>query len=439
MAAVTGRSLQPLAVPTGPELAGLLPALAAALSGDGPALLLHPADAAPDPAFGPGEPLGAGEDDDADPTAALVATSGSSGRPKGTLLPASALLASASATHDRLGGPGRWLHALPGQYVAGLQVLVRALVSRTDPVVLDLTAGFDPAAFVAAAERVTGPRRYVALVPTQVVRLLDAGPEPAAALASFDAVLVGGAGIPPALRERVAAAGVRMVGSYGMSETCGGCVYDGLPLDGVGFRFGPDGPDHDGAGDGSGAGGGGGGAVAPERIWLGGPVVARGYRRDPAATAAGFRTGPDGIRWFGTDDAGLRVTGDGGTGPGGRDRLRLLGRLDALINTGGLKVDPAAVEDVLLRLDGVAEAAVLGVDDEEWGQRVVAAVVPAGALPAPDLPAVRARVAADLAAHAAPRQLLVLDRMPLRGTGKPDLVALARLAAEQRSTEQEAR
>jgi O-succinylbenzoic acid--CoA ligase len=159
--------------------------------------------------------------------------------------------------------------------------------------------------------------------------------------------------------------------------------------------------------------------------------VARGYRRDPAATAAAFRTGPDGIRWFGTDDAGLRVKGDGGTGPGGPDRLRLLGRLDALINTGGLKVDPAAVEDVLLRLDGVAEAAVLGVDDEEWGQRVVAAVVPAGALPAPDLPAVRARVAADLAAHAAPRQLLVLDRMPLRGTGKPDLAALARLAAEQ--------
>ena len=306
--------------------------------------------------------------------------------------------------------------------MAGLQVLVRSLVSRTEPVVLDLAGGFAPAAFVAAAQRMTGPRRYTALVPTQVVRLLDAGDEPAAALASFDAVLVGGSGISPAQRERVEAAGIRMVGSYGMSETCGGCVYDRVPLDGVRQSLGADDPARPGD---------------PMRIWLGGPVVARGYRRDAEATAAGFRTDPHGVRWFGTDDAGVY---DGG-------RLRLVGRLDALINTGGLKVDPAAVEDVLLRLLGVAEASVLGVEDDVWGQRVVAAVVPSvppsvppSVLPSvptglpgpvagtPDLAEVRARVSVEVAPHAAPRQLLVLDAIPLRGTGKPDLVRLAELA-----------
>jgi o-succinylbenzoate---CoA ligase len=416
---VTRRPLEPLAVPTGPDLLRLLPRLASALAGDGPALLLHQAEQAPDPAFGPDEPLDDGEDDDADPTAFVLATSGSSGRPKGTLLPAAALLASASATNDRLGGPGRWLDALPGHYVAGLQVLVRSLVSRAEPVVLDVGGGFDPAAFTAAADRLTGPRRYTALVPTQVVRLLDAGPAATDALASFEAVLVGGAGIPLPLRERVQAAGIAMVGSYGMSETCGGCVYDGVPLDGVQVRVEPDPrpgrptghprPDQQG----------------PARIWLGGPVLARGYRRDPRATAAAFRTGPDGLRLFGTGDAGRWRDG----------RLQLAGRLDALINTGGLKVDPVAVEESLLRLPGVAEVAVLGVDDPVWGQRVVAAVVPSRAGPVPDLPVARTRVAAEVAPHAAPRQLLVLDAIPLRGTGKPDRTRLAELAQLARRAE----
>ena len=409
---MTRRTLEPLAVPTGPDLARLLPRLSRALAGDGPALLLHPVGRRAEPRFGPGEPLAPDEDDPHDPTALLVATSGSSGRPKGTLLPAAALLASVSAVHDRLGGPGRWLMALPAQYIAGVQVLVRSLVSRTEPVVLDLTEGFDPAAFAAAAGRLTGSRRYTALVPTQVVRLLDAGAEATAALASFDAVLVGGAGIAAPLRERVLTAGVRMVGSYGMSETCGGCVYDGIPLDGVQQRLGADHPDL--------------AADSPTRIWLTGPVLARGYRRDPVATAAAFRTDRGGTRWFGTDDAGRYQDG----------RLHLIGRLDALINTGGLKVDPAAVEAALLRLPGVAEVTVLGVEDPQWGERVVAAVVPAAGAVAPDLAAAQARVATEVAAHAAPRQLLVLAAMPLRGTGKPDRARLAELAEQAELAQQ---
>jgi O-succinylbenzoic acid--CoA ligase len=333
-------------------------------------------------------------------------TSGSTGDGKGVLLPASALLASASATHDRLGGGGRWLLALPVRHVAGLQVLVRSLVAGTTPVVLDGDGGFRAEAFVRAAAELTGPRRYTALVPTQLVRLLDAGGAALEALAGFDAVLVGGAATAPALRERAAAEGVRLVTTYGMSETCGGCVYDGVPLDGVRLRLHGDG----------------------QRVHLGGPVLARGYRgraHDDGGPDSGFFTDSDG-RWFATDDAG--TTADDPDAAAAPRRLELLGRLDDVVVTGGLKVAPAPVESALLRLPGVAEAVVVGAPDEQWGQRVVAAVVLRPGAGAPTLAEVREQVATDVAAYARPRQLLVLDRMPLRGPGKPDRTALARLA-----------
>ena len=224
LAAVTGRILAPVAVPAGPGVLDLLPRLAAALAGDGPALLPHRDGDQPAPSLRPGQPLAVDEDDDADPTTAVLATSGSTGLPKGVVLPASALLASVSAGHDRLGGPGRWLLALPVWHVAGLQVLLRSLAGRTEPAVLDQTGGFDPDRFAAVAAALDGPRRYTALVPTQLVRLLDGGPAAVAALASFDAVLIGGQATPPRLRERATAAGVRVACTYGMSETCGGCV-----------------------------------------------------------------------------------------------------------------------------------------------------------------------------------------------------------------------
>jgi O-succinylbenzoic acid--CoA ligase len=377
----------------------LLPALREALSGAGDAVLPHAADVPPAAGLRPGEPLTPAEDDPHDPTVVVVATSGSSGAPKGVLLSASALLASASATHDRLGGPGRWLLALPAQHVAGLQVLVRSLIARTEPVALDLTAGFTPAGFAAAARGITGSRRYTALVPTQLVRLLDdaqaGGGEGLAELTGFDAVLVGGAATPRPVLDRARAAGVRVVTTYGASETCGGCVYDGVPLDGV--RVGLEGP----AG----------------RVRLGGPTLARGYRGgDPAAA---FVVDEDGTHWWRTADAG-RFDGE---------RLEVLGRLDGAVLTGGATVLPSAVEEALLGLPGVAEAVVVGVDDAEWGQRVVAAVVPAAGTPGPSLEAVRAHVAETVGPYAAPRQLLVLEALPLVGVGKPDRAAVARLAA----------
>ncbi|HET9654274.1 MAG TPA: o-succinylbenzoate--CoA ligase [Kineosporiaceae bacterium] len=391
------RLLQTVVVPADLRVLALLPSLRAALSGGGPALLpVGTAGAAP-ALLRPDTPLADGEDDPDDPTVAVLATSGSTGDPKGALLPASALLASASATHDRLGGPGRWLLALPAHHVAGLQVLVRSLVTGTVPTVLDLGDGFDPGAFAEAAAQVRGPRRYTALVPTQVRRLLDAGGRPLAALAGFDAVLVGGAATTAGLRAEAEAAGVRVVTTYGMSETCGGCVYDGVPLDGVRVELDP--PDG--------------------RVRLGGPTVARGYRGGHGPADA--FTAHDGVRWFRSDDLG---TLDGG-------RLEVLGRADDLVVTGGLKVAPGPVEAALLRLPGVVEAVVVGIEDEEWGQRVVAAVVVRPGEPAPTLVAVRSAVRAEVAAHAAPRQLLVLDRLPLRGPGKPDRAEIARLAAKE--------
>jgi O-succinylbenzoic acid--CoA ligase len=378
-----------------PELA--LTAIADALDGRGDALLPvgpDPAERAALDALEPGRPLRENEDDDTDPTALVLATSGSTGVPKGALLPASALRASAEATARRLGGPARWLLALAPHHVAGVQVLVRSLLAGTVPEVLDLSAGFDVDAFARAAGALHG-RRCTALVPTQLVRLLDTGGEPLAALTAFDAVLVGGAATPPALLERARASGVRVTTTYGMSETAGGCVYDGVPLDGVRVRLDDAGPD--GAG----------------RVLLGGPVVARGYRLRAGHSA--FSTA-DGTRWFATDDLGVLAA----------QRLQVRGRADDVIVTGGVKVAPQIVEEVVATVPGVRECLVVGVPDAEWGERVEVLVV-AGA-PVPVLADVRRAVAERLGAAAAPRALHLVDAIPLRGLGKPDRAAAQRVA-----------
>ncbi len=355
-----------------PELAG---ALRAALDG-GPAVL--PLSAA-DPRLAglrarlaPGEPAEPG-------TAVVVATSGSTGEAKGVLLSAAALRASATATHARLGGPGQWLLPLPAQHVAGVQVIVRSLLAGYEPVVLARGQ-----AFADAAAALAGERRYTALVPTQLTRLLETDP---GTLRGFDAILLGGAATPPALLARARDAGVRVVTTYGMSETAGGCVYDGVPLDGVRVR------------------------IRGGVVELSGPVLAHGYRRDPAATARAFTGG-----WFRTTDLG--VLHDGGT-------LEVLGRADFVINTGGVKVAPAAVEAVLTAHPGVAEACVVDLPSDEWGQLVAAAVVPAGEPPrrADLLDAVRAA----LGGPAVPRLLRFADALPLRGPGKVDRTAVREL------------
>jgi o-succinylbenzoate---CoA ligase len=320
-------------------------------------------------------------------TAVVVATSGSTGDAKGVLLSASALRASAAATHARLGGPGQWLLALPAQHVAGIQVLVRSLLAGYEPVVVPTGAQPFAQRFAEAAQSLGAPRRYTSLVPTQLARMLaaDEHTDAVGALRTFDAVLVGGAATPENLVEQAKQAGVRIVTTYGMSETCGGCVYDGVPLDGVRVR------------------------VEGGVVELGGPVLASGYRLAPDATANAFTGG-----WFRTTDLGTLRDGV----------LEVHGRADFVINTGGVKVAPAAVEAVLTAQPGVAQACVVDLPSAEWGQIVAVAVVADGA-PAPD--DLAGAVRSTLGPSAVPKLLRFFDTLPLRGPGKVDRTAVREL------------
>jgi O-succinylbenzoic acid--CoA ligase len=326
--------------------------------------------------------------------AVVLGTSGSSGTSKRTMLTADNLVASAMSTHEVIGGAGRWLLALPALHVAGLQVLVRSLVSGTTPEVLDLDGGFDCGRFAEATERLatSSDRRYTALVPTQLARLLD-DPEALRALRRFDAVLVGGAALTAADRERATVAGVRVVTTYGMSETAGGCVYDGWPLPVTHVHI-----DND------------------HHVVLGGATVALGYLGRPGLTADAFAVDADGVRWFRTDDLGA-FDDDG--------RLEIRGRADDLINTGGLKVAPGPVEDAIARfVPGIIDAVVVGTPHPMWGEAVSAAVTLRRGAPTPSLRDARAALRGVLPDHALPQRLLVLETMPQRGPGKPDRRAL---------------
>jgi len=333
--------------------------------------------------------LRVGEEIDED-VALVIPTSGTTGTPKGAMLTPAALIASATATHDRLGGPGTWLLALPAHHIAGIQVLVRSALAGTVPVELDISEGFDTAELPSAVGELGSGRRYTSLVAAQLAKaLLD--PAATAALAELDAVLLGGGPAPRPVLEGAAQAGITVVRTYGSSETAGGSVYDGVPLDGVEVRI--DEPDPGGAG----------------RIVIGGATLAKGYRNpsrpDPFAEAG----------WFHTDDVG-RFDDSG--------RLAVLGRGDEAISTGGLTVMPGPVEAVLCRHPAVAECAVFAVADDRLGQRVAAAVVLAPQTPAPGLAELRAFVAESLDATAAPREVHFVDELPRRGIGKLDRRAL---------------
>ncbi|MBP2390603.1 AMP-binding protein [Aeromicrobium fastidiosum] len=310
----------------------------------------------------------------------VVRTSGSTGEPKDVVLSHAAVTSSARASLDRLGGPGGWLLAMPVTGVGGLQVLVRSALAGVDPVFAD-----DHASLADAVAAVRGPRRYASLVPTQVHRLVEAGEVDA--LRSLDGLLIGGAAVSPDLL--AALDEVRVVRTYGMSETSGGCVYDGVPLDGVRLRV-------DDAG----------------QVHVSGPVLFDGYA-DAAATARVLSDG-----WFATADLGT-IDASG--------RLSITGRRDDVVISGGVNIALPAVTEALQRLDGVRDAIALGVPDVEWGQRVVAYVVPAGdvCLDALRLDELRDGVeACGLPRTWAPRALVLVDELPLLPGGKVDRQAL---------------
>lgn len=361
-----------------------------------------------------------------------------------------ALVASARATHKRLGGPGIWVLALPAYHAAGVQVLVRAAVAGTHVFNAYKEGGFDPqhvaqvidAACAAAGDAVpscgddaasscgadaassraggAGEAAlaaddsgracpvYTSLVPTQLRRALD-DEQLRGALTRLDAVLIGGAAADAQLLEQAKAAGIRVVTTYGMSETCGGCVYDGQPLPGVSMDV----------------------DQATGAIWLSGPMLATGYLGDEERTRRCFVSRPDSQageparRWFITSDRGQIVDG----------RLQVLGRLDDVIISGGIKVEPGPIEALLALNPLVSECAVVGLPDLQWGQVVTAVVVPAsmpglgrvdeGAI----LAQIRVYLEQKLSGAQCPKQVLLADALPYKGIGKVDRRALAQSLA----------
>jgi O-succinylbenzoic acid--CoA ligase len=376
---VAQRSLHAVLLNGPADAARLLEPLRAALDGTGPALL--PLDAR-DPrlsvlldAFAPdqitdsdgmrtarygGKGVGEG-------TAVIVATSGTTGDPKGVELRSAALLHSGRASLARIGARvgERWLCCLPANHVAGLQVLIRSILCETEPLVGAVTEG---------------GYAHVSLVPTQLRRLLETG-------VPFDGVrtiLLGGAAAPAALLETARQAGAPVVvTTYGMSETCGGCVYDGYPLEGVTVDETEDG-----------------------RLAIDGPVLFSGYTGQPP------RTGP-----FITNDLG-KVDKSG--------FVRVRGRADDVINTGGHKVVPGEVARALETCRAVRDVVVVGRPDPEWGERVTAIVVPANPDDPPDVKLLRTHVKGVLPRYASPSEVVLVDAIPLLPSGKPDLARLRR-------------
>lgn len=331
-------------------------------------------------------------------TAVLVRTSGSSGTPKTVALSAAALTASAEATHEELGGPGQWLVALPGHLISGLQMLVRSQVSGIDPVFFD--GSFDPVRLLDVAERMDHERRYISLVPVQLARLLDLAEADAAAadaLRGFAGVLVGGQAVTLELRRRAHELGVALRRSYGMTETAGGCVYDGVEIGDTRVR------------------------IRDGEVQLAGSCLALGYVGDAALTSARFIE-DRGTRWYRTGDAGELLGG----------MLTVTGRIDRVLISGGVNVSLDEVERVAREHRGWGSVVALAAPHPEWGERVALVVETEPSAVAFD--EVRAAIKQALGAAAAPEWVTETDSLPRLASGKPDLPAIERWTHELRSS-----
>lgn len=356
----------------------VLRGLRAALSGAGPAL-----------ALGGDLPRAVPAD-----TAIVVTTSGSTGKPKSVALSRSAITASAMATAERL-GEGRWLLALPADRIAGVQVLARSIIQGDEPAVL--SGSFTPASFVAAAQSLISVENgqeaplFTSLVPAQLELLLGAAGDEKVrdALRSFEAILVGGQRLPRAVAARATELGVRVVRTYGSTETAGGCVYDGAPLDGVAMK------------------------IVEGELLIASPTLASGYIGNDALTASMFITDAEGKRWFRTGDAGEIHDGI----------LTVSGRIDNVIISGGVNISLDLVENSVRELDGLSSAVVIGAPSERWGEQSV--VVTDSPNP-PSLDDIRSHVAAELGKESRPARILSVEEVPLLASGKPDRQLLTR-------------
>ena len=307
---------------------------------------------------------------DPDRAWAVVATSGVSGRPKLAELPRTALGAAVAGSLTALDASAfdPWVACLSPAHVGGLLVLLRGALAGAPVDVLDgsrlVTEAPDGA--------------HVAIVPTMLRRLVANARD----LSRLGVLLIGGSSLDPALRDAAARLGARVVTTYGLTESCGGVVYDGIPFDETDVRI-------------SSAG----------EIELAGPTVMEGYRSDPVGTAGAFTV--DG--WLKTGDLG-ELDPEG--------RLVVHGRSDDAIRSGAETVWPDEVEAALRSYPGVADVAVTGAADHDWGQRVVAWVVPADRALPPTLDALREHCRERLARFKAPRELILVDALPRTPSGK---------------------
>ena len=295
---------------------------------------------------------------------AVVVTSGTAGEPRGVELTWDGLMSSAVAVTVALeaGAGDRWLCCLPIHHVGGLAIVARSWALGTP---LDVLPGFDVDAVARSGATL------VSLVPVMARRLVDAGVDLGS---TFRRVLLGGGPIPPDLP------GVR---GYGLTETWGGVVYDGVPLAGVDVRLGDD-----------------------DEIQIHGSMVMKGYRLAPDDTDAAFAD----HRFLRTGDAG-RFDADG--------RLHVVDRLRDLVITGGVNVSPSEVEAVLAAHPAVADVTVAGRPDPEWGERVVAYVVPADPSAPPTADDLRSFARDQLSPAKLPREVVLIDAVPRTSGGKP--------------------
>ncbi len=341
-----------------------------------------------------------------DQTAVLIRTSGSSGVSKTVALSAASLEASAAATHETLGGPGQWLVTLPAHLISGLQMLVRSRLAGTTPQFFD--GPFDPSALLTASERMDHERRYVSLVPVQLSRLLDLAERDrgaADALRGFAAVLVGGQATSVALRQRAHDLGVALRRSYGMTETAGGCVYDGVEIGDTRMR------------------------IRGGEVQLAGSCLALGYVGDEVLTAHHF-IDDEGERWYRTGDAGTLLGG----------MLTVTGRLDRVIISGGVNVSLDEVERVAREVPGWQHTVALPADHPEWGERVslVREIPDSGEADTP-FDELRQLIRGQLGAAAEPVWANETPALPRLPGGKPDVQGITRWVSELRQTFRQSR
>lgn len=313
-------------------------------------------------------------------TALVVESSGSTGKPKRISISLRALLASARSGQERLGPTGQWLLALPINFIAGQQVLVRSLLLDTQPVIMNTSVSFTAEAFFRSVSLMSHEVKYTSLVPLQLRRVIEHAERDALALKAlqgFRKILVGGQATPDDLLARAKQLGISVVTSYGMTETAGGCLYDGVPLEGVKLKIAPDG-----------------------RLQIAGPVLAE-----------------DLGEWFTTND--LAELRDG--------RVQILGRVDRVIISGGLKVSLDQVEAVAEKVLGVEELSAVSIDNQQFGESV--GIMYQGSPEVAD--DIAASLVHVLGPAGKPVRIVRVDKLPRLATGKVDLISIKQLLEEK--------